>query len=192
MALFTYELSLAGFRFPNRLPGKHSNFRFVADVRYVSSRGEHDTQHAVMPDLERHWECDPDRTEESQYVRGADIGSFGTFDMSRIDAWDRLIMLAGADAIHSVQVKVFDIDRPNFLDRLGGYPGRRNRHDSRAWPKRVAWHNRRIRRCARNGVCRCRVCLARPIGRRRPLAVSWVGLARRSRRLLDYGYGRCR
>lgn len=119
MALSTYELSLAGFRFPNRLPGKHSNFRFVADVRYVSSRGEHDTQHAIMPDLERHWECDPDRTEESQYVRGADIGSFGTFDMSRIDAWDRLILLVRADAIHSVQVKVFDIDRPNFFDRLG-------------------------------------------------------------------------
>ena len=119
MALSTYELSLAGFRFPNRLPGKHSNFRFVADVRYVSSRGEHDTQHAVMPDLERHWECDPDCSEEAQYGRGADIGSFGTFDMSRIDAWDRLIMLVGADAIHSVQVKVFDIDQPNFLDRLG-------------------------------------------------------------------------
>ena len=119
MPLSTYELTLTEFRFPNKLSGKHSNFRFVADVRYVSSRGEHDTQHAVMPDLERHWECDPDRKKEPQYVRGADSGSFGTFDMSRIDAWDRLIMLARADTIHSVQLKVFDIDRPNFLDRLG-------------------------------------------------------------------------
>ncbi len=119
MALSTYELSLTGFRFPNKLSGKHSNFRFVADVRYVSSRGEHDTQHAVMPDLERHWECDPDREQDPQFVRGADTGSFGTFDMSRIDDWDRLVMLIRADAIHSVQLKVFDIDRPNFFDRLG-------------------------------------------------------------------------
>lgn len=123
MALSTYELSLAEFRFPNKLPGKHSNFRFVANVRYVSSRGEHDTQHAVMPDLERHWECDPNRKQDPQFVRGADAGSFGTFDMSRIDAWDRLVMLVRADAIHSVQLKVFDIDRPNFFDRLGGVLG---------------------------------------------------------------------
>jgi len=119
MALSNYELSLTGFRFPNELSGKHSNFRFVADVRYVSSRGEHDTLHAVMPDLERHWECDPDHRQVPGFVRGADDGVFGTFDMSRIDAWDRLIMLVRADAIHSVQLKVFDIDRPNFFDRLG-------------------------------------------------------------------------
>ncbi len=123
MALSTCELSLTGFRFPKKLSGKHSNFRFVADVRYVSSRGEHDTQHAVMPDLERHWECDPGRKHEPQYVRGADIGSFGTFDMSKIDAWDRLVLLVRADAIHSVQLKVFDIDRPNFFDRLGDAMG---------------------------------------------------------------------
>ena len=119
MPLATYELLLSDFRFPTDLSAKHSNFRFVADVRYVSSRGEHDTLHAVMPDLERHWECDQDRSQDPLYVRGDDTGSFGTFDMSKIDSWDRLVMLIRADAVHSVQVKVFDIDRPNFFDRLG-------------------------------------------------------------------------
>ncbi len=119
MPLATYELSLTEFRFPRDLSGKRSNFRFVADLRYVSSRGEHDTLHAVMPDLERHWECDEDHQRDTMYVRGADDGEFGTFDMSKIDAWDRLVMLVRADAVHSVQLKVFDIDRPNFFDRLG-------------------------------------------------------------------------
>jgi len=123
MALATYELTLTSFRFPRDLSAKHSNFRFVADVRYVSSRGEHDTLHAVMPDLERHWECDQGRSQDPLYVRGEDTGSFGTFDMSKIDAWDRLVMLVRADAIHSVQLKVFDIDRPNFFDRLGDAMG---------------------------------------------------------------------
>lgn len=119
MPPLTYELSLTDFRFPKKLPGKHSNFRFVADVRYVSSRGEHDTHHAVLPDLERHWECDRDHRKEPYYVRGPDTGSFGTFDMSRIDDWDRLVLLVRADGVHSLQMKVFDIDRPNFFDRLG-------------------------------------------------------------------------
>ena len=123
MAISTYELTLAGFRFPNALPGKRSNFRFVADVRYVNGRGEYDTVHAVLPDLDRWWECDPDRRGDPADVRGADAGKFGTFDMTRIDAWDRLVVLARGDGIHSVQLKVFDVDRPDFIDRVGGALG---------------------------------------------------------------------
>lgn len=123
MAISTYELSLIGFRFPNALPGKRCNFRFVVDVRYVNGRGDFDTAHAVLPDLERWWECDPDRRGEPSYVRGADTGEFATFDMTSIDAWDRLIILVRGDGIHSVQFKVFDIDRPDFFDRVGGAVG---------------------------------------------------------------------
>lgn len=123
MAISIYELSLAGFRFPKALSGKRCNFRFVADVRYVNGRGEFDTAHAVLPDLERWWECDPDRRGEPSYVRGPDAGEFATFDMTAIDAWDRLVILARGDGIHSVQFKVFDIDRPDFLDRVGGALG---------------------------------------------------------------------
>lgn len=123
MAISIYELSLAGFRFPKALSGKRCNFRFVADVRYVDGRGEFDTAHAVLPDLERWWECDPDRRGEPWYVRGPDAGEFATFDMTAIDAWDRLVILVRGDGIHSVQFKVFDIDRPDFMDRIGGALG---------------------------------------------------------------------
>lgn len=123
MAISIYELSLAGFRFPAALSDKHCNFRFVADVRYVNGRGEFDTAHAVLPDLERWWECDPDRRDRPWYVRGPDDGEFGTFDMTAIDAWDRLVILVRGDGIHSVQFKVFDIDRPDFMDRIGGALG---------------------------------------------------------------------
>lgn len=114
-----YELRLTGLRFPRDLPGKRANFRMVAAVRYVSGRGEHETHHAVLPDLERLWECDPGRPADPQFVRGEEAGGFASLDMSKVDDWDRLIMLVRADSVHSVQLKVFDIDRPNFFDRLG-------------------------------------------------------------------------
>ncbi|MFW6084241.1 MAG: hypothetical protein ACODAA_03420 [Gemmatimonadota bacterium] len=123
MAISIYELSLAGFRFPQSLSDKRSNFRFVVDVRYVNGRGEFDTAHAVLPDLARWWECDLDRRGEPMYVRGPDAGDFATFDMTAIDAWDRLVLLVRGDGIHSVQFKVFDVDRPDFLDRVGGALG---------------------------------------------------------------------
>lgn len=123
MAISSYELSLSGFRFPAALPDKRSNFRLVADVRYVNGRGEFETAHAVLPDLERWWECDPDRREDVLYVRGPDDGDAATLDMSAVDAWDRLVILVRGDGIHSVQFKVFDIDRPDFLDRVGGALG---------------------------------------------------------------------
>jgi hypothetical protein len=123
MAISTYSLSLTGFRFPKALPAKRSNFRFVADVRYISGRGDFDTAHAVLPDLDRFWECDKDKRDVPEYVRGPNAGKFGTFDMTTIDEWDRLVLLVRGDGIHSVQFKVFDIDRPDFLDRVGGALG---------------------------------------------------------------------
>lgn len=123
MAISTYELAITDVRFPKALPAKRCNFRLVADVRYVNGRGDFDTAHAVLPDLERWWECDPDRRDDPRYVRGADDGAFGTFDMGAVDAWDRLLILVRGDGIHSVQLKLFDIDRPDLFDRVGGALG---------------------------------------------------------------------
>lgn len=120
MAISSYQLSLSGFRFPAALPGKRSNFRIVADVRYMNGRGDFDTAHAVLPDLDRWWECDADKSDDVYFVRGPDDGETGTVDMAAVDAWDRLVVLVRGDGIHSAQFKVFDVDRPDFLDRVGG------------------------------------------------------------------------
>ena len=114
----TYELVLTGFDFPRKLPRRKANFRFVADVRYVNGRGEHDTEHAVLPDLDRLWECDPEKKGNPAYVRGPESGDTATFDMDRIDAWDRLVLLVRGDAVHSVQFKVFDVNRSDTWDRM--------------------------------------------------------------------------
>lgn len=118
MAPITWEIDLTGFRFPNKLPPKRANFRIVVDLRYVTKRGDHTTEHAVLPGLDRWWECDPDRNDRLEFVRGPDHGRFGTLDMSVVDDWDRLILLVRGDAIHSIQFKVFDVNRPGTLDRL--------------------------------------------------------------------------
>ena len=116
----TYELVLTGFDFPRKLPRRKANFRFVADVRYVNGRGEHDTEHAVLPDLDRYWECDPERKGEPEYVRAEEggKGKAASLDMARIDAWDRLVLLVRGDGVHSVQFKVLDVNRSDGWDRL--------------------------------------------------------------------------
>ena len=114
----TYELVLTGFEFPLKLPRRKANFRFVADVRYVNGRGEHDTEHAVLPDLDRYWECDPERKGSPEYVRAKDRDRKASFDMSRIDDWDRLVLLVRGDEVHSVQFKVLDVNRSDGWDRL--------------------------------------------------------------------------
>jgi hypothetical protein len=115
----TYELVLTGFDFPGKLSRRKANFRFVADVRYVNGRGEHDTEHAVLPDLDRHWECDPEREDSPDYVRAKSKASVASFDMDRIDAWDRLVLLIRGDGVHSVQFKVFDVNRADAWNRIG-------------------------------------------------------------------------
>jgi hypothetical protein len=114
----TYELVLTGFDFPKKLPRRKANFRFVADVRYVNGRGEHDTEHSVLPDLDRWWECDPERKGSPAYVRAKDRDKKASFDMSRIDDWDRLVLLVRGDGVHSVQFKVLDVNRSDGWDRL--------------------------------------------------------------------------
>jgi len=114
----TFALSLTGFEFPRRLSRRKANFRFVADVRYVNGRGEHDTEHSVLPDLDRWWECDPERAGNPDYVRGDEEGESARFDMTRIDDWDRLVLLVRGDSVHSVQFKVLDVNRSDGWDRL--------------------------------------------------------------------------
>lgn len=118
MAPFNWEIVLTGFLFPRKLPARRANFRFLVDLRYVTKRGEHTTEHAVLPALDRWWECDPEKRDDLDFVRGPERETQAGFDLSRIDDWDRLVLLVRGDAIHSIQFKVFDVNRLGALDRI--------------------------------------------------------------------------
>ena len=114
------ELTLTDFEFPAALPDNRANFRFVVDVRMVrSARFATDT--VVMPGFDTWWECDRKKSKQATYVRRADSSRF---DMTRIDAWERLVLLTRVDTAHSIQVKVFDVDRPDAWDTLRDAVGR--------------------------------------------------------------------
>lgn len=106
-----FELNLERFWFPGALADNRSNFRFVVDVRMVRG-GKFATDTSVLPGFDTWWECDQKKRDHPNYVRA----DGNTFDMSRIDGWQRLVLLTNADSLHSVQVKVFDVDRPDAWD----------------------------------------------------------------------------
>jgi hypothetical protein len=108
-----FELNLERFWFPAALDDNRANFRFVVDIRLVRA-GRFATDTAVLPGFDTWWECDRKKVQNPNYVRAEG----NTFDMDRIDAWQRLILLTRADTLHSVQVKVFDVDRPDGWDAL--------------------------------------------------------------------------
>lgn len=102
-----FELNLTGFRFPDDLPNDRANFRFVADLRYLDHRKQFKSVHAVMPSLDTFWECDKRRADRANHVRDA---SDARFDMAKIDVWERLVFLVRAEAVHSIQFKVLDVN----------------------------------------------------------------------------------
>ena len=108
-----FELNLERFWFPAGLADHRANFRFVVDVRMVRA-GKFATDTAVLPGFDTWWECDRDKKAHPHYVRDQGNG----IDMSRIDGWERLVLLTRADSLHSVQVKVFDVDRPGGWDAV--------------------------------------------------------------------------
>jgi hypothetical protein len=114
----TFEIVLEDFAFPKTLSKSRANFRLVFDVRYITRTGAFATEHVVMPGLDTYWECDPEKKDQPNYVRGADEGSLTRIDMSRIDEWDRLILLLHAESIHAIQVKAFDVNREDVWNRL--------------------------------------------------------------------------
>ena len=114
----TYEILLEDFRFPRALPNSRANFRLVLDVRYVRSNGTFATEHAIMPGLDSYWECDREKKNDPDYVRGADDGASSRVDVGRLDPWDRLVMVLHANSVYAVQVKAFDVNREDVWNRL--------------------------------------------------------------------------
>ena len=115
-----FELTLDGFSFPEALADNRANFRFVVDVRMMRG-GKFASDTVVMPSFDTWWECDRKKDGQPNYVRLPDRPAF---DLARIDAWERLVLLTRADSLHSVQVKVFDVDRPDAWDTLRDAVGR--------------------------------------------------------------------
>lgn len=116
-----FELTLDGFTFPKDLPEARSTFRFLIDIRYIDPDGKFATAHAVLPGLDTYWECEKEKEGEASFVRHKTLPKI---DMDKIDEWDRLIVLLKARELHSLQVKVFDIEKTGgFLDRIKEYAG---------------------------------------------------------------------
>jgi len=114
----TYELTLNAFKFPKNLENHKANFRFVVNLRYVDAEGNLATAQAILPGLDTFWECDKGRSHEPNYVRGNDETNWATFDMDRIDSWDKLIFMVPASRLHSIQFKVFDVNRTDGWDKI--------------------------------------------------------------------------
>ncbi len=117
----TFEIQLAGFEFPQQIDNSKANFRFIVDLRYVDVTDEFATEHAVMPSLDTFWECDTGKTQAPNFVRAGQNGAWDAkFDMEKIDDWDRLVLRVKGRQLHSVQVKVIDVDRADVFDKLKG------------------------------------------------------------------------
>jgi hypothetical protein len=117
----TYELSLTDFAFPKDLPESRSTFRMLLDVRYIDTDDKFATYHAVLPGLDTYWECEKAHKNEANYVRDPKEPKL---DMGKIDSWDRLFFLFKANSIHSIQIRVIDIEKEGgFLDKIKDYAG---------------------------------------------------------------------
>ena len=124
-----FELVLTEFLFPEKLPNGNANFRFIVDLRFINDKGHFTTEHAVMPGLDTFWECDKDQTDMPNYVRNLDKDgkivnrNYGgnQFNMCAIDDWDKLILCVNAQSLHSIQFKVFDVDRKDAWDKVQNF-----------------------------------------------------------------------
>jgi hypothetical protein len=116
-----FQIDLTGFEFPRELPNRKANFRFVVDLRFTNERGQFITEHAVMPSLDTFWECDTGERDKPNYVRNEDEqdpNGPARFDMDEIDDWDKLVLLVKGQSLHSIQFKVFDVNRQDGWDKV--------------------------------------------------------------------------
>jgi hypothetical protein len=121
MKMPTFELTLNDFTFPKTLPESRSTFRFLIDLRYIDSDGKFATTHAVLPGLDSYWECEKQHKGEANFVRHPTLPKL---DMNSIDEWDRMIVMLKATSLHSLQIRVIDIEKTGgFLDKIKDYAG---------------------------------------------------------------------
>jgi hypothetical protein len=115
-----FELSLSAFSFPPQLDEARSTFRFITNIRYINKDGDFETVQAVSPGLDTYWECEKGNKNSPFFVRLDDLSP--RFDMNKIDSWERMIIVLRAKGIHSLQIKVIDIEKKGgLLDTIRDY-----------------------------------------------------------------------
>lgn len=116
-----FQISFSDFTFPAALTDARSTFRFLVSLRYTTTDDKFDTLQAVLPGLDSYWECEKAHKGKSNYVRHA---TKPKFEMSKIDEWDKLMFRLKAKELHSLQIKVIDIEKTGgWLDKLKDYVG---------------------------------------------------------------------
>jgi len=115
------ELRFAGLEFPKELQNRKANFRLVVCIRFCDRYGNLKTENAVVPGLDTYWECDTGEKEKYNYVRKHNKPAV---DINKIHVWDKLILCVVGRRIHSALFTVVDVDRKDWLERVGRFLGR--------------------------------------------------------------------
>ena len=117
---FKFAIMLEGFHFPENLGKDKSNFHFTVGLRFFDKDGNFNTVHTMLPGLDTYWECDPRKEKKTNYVRGSVEDGYVNFDMKAVGKWDSLIFVAKGIRLHSIQFKVFDVNRKDVWDKISG------------------------------------------------------------------------
>lgn len=122
-------LKLTSFIFPGDLPDNRANFRIVFDVKYWVGLGD-DAKlrmaNSIKPGIDTFWECDLGRVGRANFVRllNADGVTYSpAVDVDALTPWDREIITLDTTGLHSVRVKIYDVDRKGFWDKIKGTLG---------------------------------------------------------------------
>ena len=116
----TFEITLCAFTYPEDLPNRKANFRFIVAVRFQEADGSVVTEHAVMPSFDTFWECDKGKSGELNYVRADDSPKL---DMARVDDWDKLVLRVSCESLDSLQLTVIDVNRKDAWEKMKGILG---------------------------------------------------------------------
>ena len=115
-----FAITLEGFQFSKNLDKDKANFRFIVGLRFFDKKGNFNTVHTILPGLDTYWECAPGKKQEPNYVGPPSKKDYGRFDMKAVGKWDSLIFLVKGVELHSIQFRVFDVNRPDVWDKIVG------------------------------------------------------------------------
>lgn len=111
------SLKLTDFTFPEKLASSKLDFRFIIDLRIIDAGGKFTETTVVLPGLDTYWECDTANDSHPYYVRENNTNKF---NMNLVGQWGSLVFFGKVRAVHSVQIKVVDVERKDAWDVVKG------------------------------------------------------------------------